>query len=69
VLATEVTFDADRRVLTATPPGSPQISLSWDGVFTIGEKAMAFDHEQPQPELTLDSNKSAASNAHQLFYS
>ncbi|NWJ27290.1 hypothetical protein [Rhizobium sp. RM] len=69
VLATEVAFDPDRRVLTATPPGSPQISLSWDGVFTIGEKAMAFNHEQPQPELTLDSNKTAASNAHQLFYS
>ncbi len=70
ILATQVMFDADRRLLSVTPPGGPELSLNWDGNFTIGGQAMAFDHEQPQPQITFDSAKTAAGNGvAQPFYS
>lgn len=63
-------FDADRRLLSVTPPGGPELSLNWDGNFTISGQAMAFDHEQPQPQITFDSAKTAAGNGvAQPFYS
>ncbi len=70
ILATQVMFDADRRLLSVTPPGGPELSLNWDGNFIIGGQAMAFDHEQPQPQITFDSAKTAAGNGvAQPFYS
>jgi len=69
VLATKVTFDAESCVLVVTPPDGPDISLSWDGAFSIAGQAMAFDNEQPQPQLTFDSNDFASSGSRPLFYS
>ncbi|MNH97656.1 hypothetical protein D3C73_503610 [compost metagenome] len=69
VLATKVAFDAERLLLVATPPDGPEISLSWDGTFTIAGQVMTFDHEQPQPLLTFDNSNIASSGPGPLFYS
>ncbi|MNL47350.1 hypothetical protein D3C87_1701350 [compost metagenome] len=69
ILATQVTFNAENRLLSATPPGGPDLTLSWDGAFTIGGKAMAFDHDQPQPQITFDSADPASGGAARPFYS
>jgi hypothetical protein len=68
ILATRVTFDADSRLLAVTPPGGPELTLSWDGAFTIGRQAMAFDHDQPQPKITFDSADPASGSAAKPFY-
>jgi Ti-type conjugative transfer relaxase TraA len=69
ILATRVTFDAESRLLAVTPPGGPELTLSWDGAFTIGGQAMAFDHDQPQPKITFDSADPASGSAAKPFYS
>ena len=69
ILATDVRFDAERLLLSVTPPKGADVSLSWDGTFTVGGKAVAFDHVQPHPEITLDSATIADSDAVQSFYS
>lgn len=69
ILATSVTFDAERLLLAATPPDGPEITLSWDGSFSVAAQAMTFDHEQPQPRITFDSSNIAAGGSEPPFYS
>lgn len=68
VLATRVAFDADRLLLSVTPPNRPELRLAHDGAFSIGERPHAFVHRQPTPEITFDITGPAI-GADPLFYS
>ncbi|MGX1261061.1 hypothetical protein AB7M37_005621 [Sinorhizobium fredii] len=42
--------------------------LSYDGAFSLGGEALAFEHTQPKAEITFDST-ALADPADRLFYS
>jgi hypothetical protein len=68
ILSTVVTFDADRLLLSVTPPDRPEVRLSYDGAFSVAGQPLAFGHAQPRPEITFDTAGSAG-RADYLFYS
>lgn len=68
ILATKVSFDPDRLLLSVTPPDRPELRLAHDGALSIGGQPMAFEHEQPTPEITFDS-AAPGNGAAPLFYS
>lgn len=68
IRSTVVAFDAERRQLSVTPPDRPALRLSYGGAFSLGGEPLAFNHEQPKPEITFD-NARPADRADRLFYS
>jgi hypothetical protein len=69
ILSTSADFDAAQRLLVVTPPAGPRIALSYEGSFTIGGQPMAFDHQQPKPDITFDSSGDTANGSKHLFFS
>ncbi|QFI69134.1 hypothetical protein [Sinorhizobium alkalisoli] len=68
IIATAVDFDADRLMLSVTPPDRPELRLAYEGTFSVGGQPMTFDHTQPRPEITFDSAAPGRDPA-PLFYS
>ncbi|WP_105401567.1 hypothetical protein [Neorhizobium sp. T7_12] len=66
IRATSVSFDADSRALSLTPPDRETLTLAYAGGFIVGGEPRPFIHGQPVPILTYDST-TAGDGAHPFY--
>jgi hypothetical protein len=62
IRATSVSFDAESKVLSLSPPDRETLALSYAGQFTLGVQPRPFIHDQPVPILTYDSTTAGDSD-------